>query len=243
MLSGGFGVGGGVILVPLLTLVYGLDGLVAVGTALPVMIPTAAAGALTYLRADRIRLSDGVKMGLAGAVTAPLGALGAEELGGSAVLVALSVVVLYVAVDVGLRAWRSSAPALGGADPPSGRVPTGLALGIGALAGAVAGLLGLGGGFLIVPLLVRYAHVPIKRAIGTSLSAIAILAIPGAISHVALGNSDLLVAAALALGMVPGAVTGARITLGARERAVQISFAVMLSLVGATLLLRELGVV
>ena len=243
VLSGAFGIGGGVLLVPALSLAFGLGGLEAVGTSLPVMIPTALAGAYSYLRAGQIRVSDGLRMGLAGAVTAPLGALGADRVGGTFVLVALALVVLYIAVDVAIQVWRPPARRhLEAAEPTSEGIPLGLTLGIGATAGAVAGFLGVGGGFLMVPLLSRYARVPVKRAIGTSLTAIAILAVPGPLSHVALGNADLLLAVVLALGMVPGALVGARITLGARDRVVQTAFAILLWLIGIVLLLRQAGI-
>jgi uncharacterized membrane protein YfcA len=111
---------------------------------------------------------------------------------------------------------------------------------IGAAAGLYSGFLGLGGGFVIVPALMRWCGMPVKRAIGTSLLTIAVLAIPGTLAHWYLGNIDWALAAWLALGVVPGAVIGARLTERASDRAVRFAFAVMLGVVGVWLAASQL---
>jgi uncharacterized membrane protein YfcA len=112
---------------------------------------------------------------------------------------------------------------------------------IGSVTGLYSGFLGLGGGFVLVPLLTRWLRLDIKRAIGTSLLAIAILAVPGTITHAYLGHIDWRIAGALVIGVIPGAWLGARITLGASDRTIRIAFAVMLLAVGAWLAAAELG--
>jgi len=94
--------------------------------------------------------------------------------------------------------------------------------GIGLAAGFVSGLLGVGGGIIIVPLLSGILRMPLKRALGTSLLAIVALVIPGTIVHAALGHIDWAIFAALTLGAVPGARIGARLALGARERTLRL---------------------
>jgi uncharacterized membrane protein YfcA len=114
--------------------------------------------------------------------------------------------------------------------------------GLAAATGLYSGFLGLGGGFVIVPVLVRFFGFPAKRAVGTSLVAVALLAIPGSVTHYLLGNVDVGLALALTLGVVPGALLGAKVTAVARERTVRIGFAVMLLVVGSLLALNEAGV-
>jgi hypothetical protein len=101
--------------------------------------------------------------------------------------------------------------------------------------------MGLGGGFILVPMLTRWIRFDIKRAIGTSLAAIAILAVPGTVAHSVLGNVDWGMAAGLIVGVVPGAWLGSRISLGASDRAVRIGFSAMLLLMGGALAGSELG--
>jgi uncharacterized membrane protein YfcA len=106
---------------------------------------------------------------------------------------------------------------------------------IGAAAGFYSGFLGLGGGFILVPLLTRWLHMPIKRAIATSLLTITILAVPGTAMHAYLGHIDWAIALLLAIGVVPGAWIGSRVTLGSADRTIRIAFAVLLILVGGWL--------
>ena len=94
--------------------------------------------------------------------------------------------------------------------------------GIGLAAGFVSGLLGVGGGIIIVPMLAGILRMPLKRALGTSLLAIVALVIPGTIVHAALGHVDWAIFAALTLGAVPGARIGARLALGTRERTLRL---------------------
>ena len=106
---------------------------------------------------------------------------------------------------------------------------------IGLAAGFYSGFLGLGGGFVIVPLLTRWLGFPIKRAIATSLLTITILAVPGTITHALLGNIDWTIALWLAIGVVPGALLGSRITMGSADRTVRFAFAALLLIVGVWL--------
>lgn len=114
------------------------------------------------------------------------------------------------------------------------------ALGIGVAAGFYSGFLGLGGGFLIVPLLRRGLSMTQKQAVGTSLFSVAILAIPALITQVALGNVDWSVAGGLVLGVIPGAGLGARMMLRASDTTAKVAFAVLLVLLGVWLGVNEL---
>ena len=94
--------------------------------------------------------------------------------------------------------------------------------GIGAAAGLISGLLGIGGGLIMVPLLAGALGMPLKRALGTSLLAIAVLVIPGTIVHTSLGHIDWAIFAVVTIGAVPGARIGARLALGTKERTLRI---------------------
>ncbi len=106
---------------------------------------------------------------------------------------------------------------------------------IGAIAGFASGLLGVGGGFVIVPLQVVWARTPARRASGTSLAAILPIAVVGA-AHYYFGASspqvDLRVAVLLVLGSAPGAYLGARAVSRVPTRALQGILAVALVGVG-----------
>jgi uncharacterized membrane protein YfcA len=103
--------------------------------------------------------------------------------------------------------------------PVAGR-PTGMAalVTVGALAGFVAGLLGIGGGVIMVPLFTNVLRLPVKTAVASSLVAVAIFSVPAMITHALLGHIDWVVALLLTAGTVPGARLGSRIAIGTAER-------------------------
>ena len=254
LFSGAFGIGGGIITTPAIRLILGAPALVAVGTPLPVIIPSAITGAYRYLKSDSADLRAGVVMGLSGALTAVLGAWLTQFVGGSIVLLATAALVLYTAVDMVVQAYVPPKVRVGAENPSDAvggeadsrraaadRLPPGRLMLIGALTGLYAGFLGLGGGFILVPMLTRWLGFGIKRAIGTSLIAIGILAVPGTITHALLGHVDWMIALVLTLGVVPGAWIGARMSLGAADRTIRVAFAAMLVVVGGWLALSELG--
>lgn len=117
-----------------------------------------------------------------------------------------------------------------------------LGVGVGALAGVASGYVGLGGGFIMVPLMVSLFRIPMKLTSGTSLIAVTLLAVPAAVTQTLLGNVAWAVAIAVAVGSVPGALLGARLITRVPERALRFTFSGFL-LVGAVMLvLNQAGV-
>ena len=81
---------------------------------------------------------------------------------------------------------------------------------------------------MIVPALTRFCGFPLKRAIGTSLVTVAVLAVPGTVTHAALGHIDWQLAVLLSLGVVPGALLGARLARSASDSRIRLAFAGLL---------------
>lgn len=117
-----------------------------------------------------------------------------------------------------------------------------LGLPIGIVAGLVAGYVGVGGGFLMVPLFLSVVGVDMKHASGSSLLAIAILSTPGAITQILMGNVAIAVAIAVVVGSVPGALLGARLMKRIPERELRFLFAGVLLVAAIMLVLQEVGV-
>lgn len=103
---------------------------------------------------------------------------------------------------------------------------------IGAAAGMIAGLLGVGGGIFLVPLLVGVLGVAQHQAHGTSLAVIAPIALVGAITYALLGHMDWVLILGLALGGLVGAVLGARLMMRVPARQLRWTFGIFLVLVG-----------
>lgn len=237
ILSGMFGIGGGMLTTPVIR-ALGHPALVAIGTPLPVIVPTAVAGAWSFARRGMADVRAGLTIGASGAAASVVGALASRAIGGRALLIVTAGIVVAVAVDTAVRGVRPASDRAEEQATPRVRV-AGMAL-LGVVAGLYSGLLGLGGGFVVVPALSRLFGFPMKRAVGTSLVAISCLAIPGAITHWLIGNVDLPLAIALTAGVVPGALAGARLTQIASERWVRVGFACLMAAAGLWLGVSEL---
>jgi hypothetical protein len=115
----------------------------------------------------------------------------------------------------------------GAASPRVGH-PLPLLAGLGAASGFVAGLLGVGGGIVMVPVLTGPLKVPMRSAVASSLVAVAIFSVPALITHWALGHIDWTYALPLMIGVVPGARVGAHLTIGSSERTIRRLFGVLI---------------
>lgn len=111
---------------------------------------------------------------------------------------------------------------------------------IGLGAGLASGYVGVGGGFIMVPLFISVLGIMMRKASGTSLIAVTILAIPGVIEQGMLGHIDYVAGIAMAIGSIPGAVIGASLIRKVPERKLRFVFGAFLLLSAVVLLFNEL---
>lgn len=251
VLSGLFGVGGGVISQPGMRLL-GLSPLAVIGTALPVIIPGAAAGATRYVREGLIQWPAVIATVPTGLVAAVIGSVASEHVPGEGHLLQLMTAGL-----LGLSSYRmgQTAPVmppnepLAETDAPEAPSAPQLTAGdarsllprytaIGAVSGLLSGLLGIGGGVVMVPAFVQLARIEVKSAIATSLVCVGAFAVPGTITHALQGRVDWRVALALVIGVIPGARVGAALTIRASDRRLRVGVA---SFLGCTAVLYGAG--
>jgi uncharacterized membrane protein YfcA len=221
VLSGLFGVGGGVITTPAVNVLLGGSAIEAVATPLPVIFPTSIVGAYTYARAGEVSFRAARWAALPGIGGAVLGAYLTDLVNAHLLLVITAVLIGSTAIQV-MRGRRPRTPWV------RGQTPGWKYAAIGFAAGFVSGLLGVGGGIVMVPAFTVLLGMPLRRALGTSLVIIAILVVPGTIVHWALGHIDWAIFLALTIGVVPGARIGAKLALGVRERTLRILVGVFL---------------
>lgn len=269
IVSGLFGIGGGSVMLPVFRLAFGLSPVGSTATSLFTIIPTSLSGAVTHVRGKTCVPKLGLALGIGGACTSSLGAWLAQISPGWLVMLAAAIVISYSALTMlrkALAAPRSGqlAPTPATAPAPAAPAPAApapapgadalafdpralgggdyaKALAIGALAGVASGYVGLGGGFLMVPLMLAILHLPMKLASGTSLVAMVILATPATITQCVFGNVDFLIGIAVACGSIPGAFVGARLITRVPERALRFGFAAFLGLAAVLLVVKELG--
>jgi uncharacterized membrane protein YfcA len=226
VVAGAFGVGGAILTTPAVQILLGAPPIVAVGTPLPVILPTTLSGLRAYRRAGEI---DGRVVRWAaptGAVAAALGALLTAVVNAHALLLVTAGLIGWQAIRVGLGR--------GGLVQGEGPEPSAGALALtGAVAGFASGLFGIGGGVILVPVMNGILHMPLKRTIGTSLVVIAFMVIPGTVVHAALGHIDWAIFLWLTIGVIPGAAVGSRWTIRARERTLRLAVGSLLIVVAA----------
>lgn len=199
-LTGG---GGSIFAVPLLVYGLAIDPRQAVGISLASVGLTALVGALQRYRKKQIEVRTGLIFSVAGMLGAPIGSWLSGQISESLLLALFAVLMLVVAV----RMWRKAekppreVPATcdESADQPTcNRDAAGnlvltsrcarLLMLVGLAAGVLAGLFGVGGGFVIVPALVLFSGMNIHRAVGTSLMVITLVSISGVASHLLAGR-------------------------------------------------------
>jgi len=236
MLSGAFGVGGAVISTPGIR-VLGASALVAIGTTLPSILPSAASGTARYVREDLVVWRAVVLTAPIGVAASVAGSLLSRVVPGDGHLLQIATAGL-----LGLTAWRmgrgarvrpdipTAAPAEPEPPSPAPVSPMSYAV-VGLLAGLLSGLLGIGGGVVMVPAFNQVARMPLKQAIATSLVCVGLFAVPGTITHAAIGNIDWRFALLLAIGVVPGARIGAAAAIRATDRRLRLAVAAFLGAV------------
>ncbi len=239
VLSGAVGVGGAIITTPGVRLL-GASAFLALGTTLPPIVLSAASGTARYRREG---LVDWRVLGVtapAGVVAAVGGSLASHAVPGEGhLLMVLTAGLLLLSAWRMVRPGRSAtSPADGGTSPESTFPPAAkhysllAAAGVGSGAGLLSGLLGIGGGALLVPAYSEVMGLPLKTSIATSLACVGILAIPGTITHAALGDVDWRLAALLTVGVLPGARLGAGLAIAAEHRKLQLAVAILLGGIG-----------
>ena len=248
------GLGGGVIIVPLLTLVFHVDIRYAIGASLVSVIGTSSGAAAAYLKEGFSNIRVGMFLELATTIGALCGAYLATRIPTAAIAIVFGVVLLYSAwasmktdenVPIHERTDRLAAMLkLDGTYPEMGeqlayhvrRVPLGFSLMY--VAGALSGLLGIGSGAVKVLAMDRAMSIPFKVSTTTSNFMIGVTAAASAGIYLHRGYIDPGLAMPVVLGVLPGALLGARILPGAKVRTLRIIFGIAIAAVAVQMILK-----
>jgi uncharacterized membrane protein YfcA len=241
MLSAAFGIGGAVLSTPGVRLL-GASALVAVGTTLPSILPSAATGTARYWREGLVERRVVAVVAPVGVVTAVAGSLASHEVPGEGhwLMVLTAVLVGITAVRLG-RGTGSPEAGPGVVRPRLGqRGETIGAVALGLVAGFLSGLLGVGGGVILLPGFLEVLRLPVKSAIATSLACVGVLAVPATVAHAFLGDIDWRLALLLAVAVVPGARLGAALAIRASDRRLRLAVAAVLGAIALVYGITEL---
>jgi uncharacterized protein len=243
ILSGAFGVGGGIFCTPVLRMILNVSPHVAVGTTMALIIPTSIVGALNYIKQKQIDLRLAKLLALPAVLGTVLGATATD-------LVQPRILMILFALFAGLAGLDLT---FGIGDRLAKRkrdsqdeyevapvVPASVALTIGFFAGFMAGFFGVGGGFILVPLLLYTFPMSVKAAFGTSLLVIAAVSIPGTLTHATHGHMDFHLAFSMVAGAVPGAWLGSFLSLRLKDSFLRKAFGVVMLAMSIVLAVKEM---
>ncbi|MBP5971854.1 sulfite exporter TauE/SafE family protein [Brasilonema sp. CT11] len=238
------GLGGGVVIVPLLTSVFGIDIRYAIGASLVSVIATSCAAASTYIKKGYTNLRLGMFLEVATISGALIGAFIASFISVKALTVVLAIVLLYSAYLSGRPKSEhddNSSPdplainlKLNSTYPTSeGIVPyqvncVPIGFGIMLVAGVLSGLLGIGSGAFKVLAMDQAMGLPFKVSTSTSNFMIGVTAAASASLYLAWGYIEPGVTMPVMLGVLPGALLGAKVLVGANTQTLRIVFSLVL---------------
>ncbi|HEX6370238.1 MAG TPA: sulfite exporter TauE/SafE family protein [Longimicrobium sp.] len=230
------GGGGSILTVPIFVYVLGFAPKEAIAAGLAVVGAVSLFGAAGHWRAGNVALRPALLFGVASMAGALGGARLATVVSGTVQLFLFAIVMLLAAVFM----LRGRGPDTGQAGRPAGLgviLPVGLGLGV------LTGLVGVGGGFLIVPALVLLAGLQMKQAVGTSLAVIAMNSFTGLAGY--LGQVDFAwsVIAGFTAVAILGSMVGVRLVSHVPQRALQRGFAVFLLAMGLWIVYQNRAVV
>jgi uncharacterized protein len=222
-LSGLLGIGGGLLMVPALT-VFGVPLVAATATSLVGVFLSAISGSVQNLRTGNLAWRVSLILAGFGIVTAQIGAWLGDRIPDHVLSLAFAALLLLTIYLMNLRQDLKRQPSQP-ISPTPRLAPT---AGIGLLAGLLSGLFGVGGGLVMVPLQMLFLQEPIKSAVRTSLGAIVAIAISGLAQHAWNGNVLWIPGLCLGIGGMIGAQVGTRLLPRLPDRSVSLMFRISL---------------
>jgi len=230
LLSGSFGVGGGVIIVPGLVLLLHFTQRLSHGTSLLAIMPIAAAGVIGFGFHGSINIGYAFFLGIGSIVGAVLGTKLLSSISNewlarifSAILI---ITAIWLFVDIPVNSEELALT-------PATVI---LLIAVGVLAGGIAGLLGVGGGIIVVPVLILVFGAAAPIAKGTSLLIALIAGTAGSWRNYRNHNIDIPVALKIGLAGIPTALIGAQLAMVMSDQVSTILFAILLVITAVRLL-------
>jgi uncharacterized membrane protein YfcA len=231
-LSGLFGVGGGILIVPGLVLVAKMDQRIAHGTSLAAVLPISASSLLSYWAHDHVDWRVGACLAVGALAGAVLGTRLLNVLPHRALAIGFATLLLVTAVRLFLPLTSEPTRAVLSVGHIAALVAIGVATGI------LAGLLGVGGGVVMVPAMMMLLQMPSAMAKGTSVAVIIPTAIMGTFRNRSKNNVDLRAAGILGLGGILSATAGGWISARMSDTVSNVLFATLLIIVATRLVLQ-----
>jgi len=254
LLMGLTGAGGGILSVPLLVFFLHLPMAQASPIALCAIAFSASIGAVIGLNNHTLRYKAAIFMSIFGLILSPVGLWIAKIIPNNPLIILFSAILFYTSI----RLFHQASQSIKGTVPKEKTPPPcKLDLSIGKLiwtvpcarslmyagagAGFLSGLLGVGGGFIIVPALKKFTDLPMKSIVATSLGVLAIVSTGGAIISLAAGNLNVVIALPFSVGALLGLLVGKFLEMKITGARVQQIFSIFTFLVAISLLFKAIN--
>jgi len=226
------GAGGSILTLPVLVYLAGIPPRQAVGLSLLIVGTAALTGAWQRAKAGEVHFKAAGMFVISGMAGAILGAKLTHLISPSALMITFAVLMVGVGVKMLMPRKSELEPA------PECRPARCLLAGAGV--GILTGFLGVGGGFLLMPALVKFARLPLRVATGTSLAVIACNSASGFVSHLGDAPTPWLLAAVFAAIAGAGVLVGGNVASRLPEKALRRAFALLVLITAAFVLWRSL---
>jgi uncharacterized membrane protein YfcA len=236
------GGGGSILTVPLLVYALGFEAKASIAMSLWVAGVTSSIGTIVHWRIGNVHVRVALVFGSVAMVGTYLGARLSVLVSGTFQLVLFAVVMMAAGYFMllgrvpGVRAGKAD---LHLAD--RSKLPIALIVTEGLAVGVLTGLVGVGGGFLIVPALVLLVRIPMKQAVGTSLAVISMKSATGFLGYLGQVEIDWSFIGLFTTVAIVGIVIGTWIVRFAQQRALRRAFAILLLIMGAAILYQNRG--
>ena len=239
------GLGGGIIILPAVQILLHYNPLLMVGTTMMAIVFTSASGAWGHFRQDHVLVREGLMVGTGGLLGIALGSFIFKQYLTSdtdIIFTLLGMLFLIMTFKMGQEAWREfHAPpdeaVVSGKAALSGRAQrVGLFI-LGTVTGVLSGVLGIGGGFLLVPGMIWIAGISPHRAVGTTLLAMLPIALVGTVIKAVQGFVDIPGGLMLGVGAAVGAQLGVYLSRFIPSRIMKLLFALFFFLLAIQYLL------
>jgi uncharacterized membrane protein YfcA len=220
------GLGGGVVMVPVMTILLGVPAHVAVAASLIGVVATSVSSSAGYMKRRLPLVRIGLHLELTTLIGAVAGSIAAGYLADDVIGALFSLLLFYTAWTM----WRGR-KIRDAADDPDSVVATPLALAGSGAAGCISGVLGVGGGVMKVPVLNVLLGAPIHRSTSTSTFMMGLTAVAGSVAYYLRGELLIELAAPLVLGVLIGGRLGPRIAVRIDALGIKRTFAIVLVVV------------
>src|SRR5512139_348191 len=228
------GGGGSILTVPALVYLVGQTPQVAVTTSLAIVGANSVMGAMFHISNGKLDWKVALIFGSAGMLVAYLSAGISKHISPEILLVAFAVLMLVIGIMLLLRRTREE-------ETSYTAKPLLLILVSGAGVGLLTGILGVGGGFLVVPALVMLLGLPIQAAVGTSLVVIAMNSVAGFMGHISSGSFDWIVTLVFVAAGLVGTFSGMKLSNRLSSSKLQKAFAIFVIALALFLLFDNLS--